>query len=67
MFRKVSVKLTGPIVLKSFNCNNHIVLVAIGTFQHYRVGEICGNLCKLLDWPLHFVCPFHRFLGQKIR
>ena len=57
MFAKVSENLTGPILLKSFNCNNHIVLVAIETFQHYRIGEIFGNLCKHLDFgasALHF-------------
>ena len=64
---KVSRNLTGPIMLKSFNCSNHIVLAAIETFQHYRAGQISGNLCTLLDWSLHFFSPFHRFPGQKNR
>ena len=54
MFRKVSDKLTGPIMLKSFNCNKRIALVAIETFQYDQSGEFRGNLPKHLKTALHF-------------
>ena len=62
MFRKVSDKLTGPIMLKSFNCSKHYVVAAIENFQHYRTGEIFGNLCTNLDFgasALHFSSTIH--------
>ena len=60
-FTKVSRNLTGPMMLKSFNCSNHIVLAAIETFQHHRTGERCGKLSttlKIAPVALHILLRF---------
>ena len=38
--RGISANLTGPMVLKSFNCSKRYVFAAVETFEHHRTGEI---------------------------
>ena len=58
---EVSEILTGPIMLKSLIFSNHYVLAEKQAFQQHPIGQICGNLCTLLEFaaiPLHFLLEF---------